>query len=95
MNFSGLEKLAKAATSGPWETNPADVLSEELEVTASNHFVSICDAAPYDALYIAAANPQTILAMIEVIKEMAEALEWQQGGDLRKAALAKYKEMTK
>ena len=39
--------LAEAATPGPWDTNPADALSSELEVTASNHYISICDAAPY------------------------------------------------
>ena len=32
---------------------------------------------------------------LKLMQEMAEALEWQQGGDLRKAALTKYKEMMK
>ena len=37
----------------------------------------------------------TIITMIELMREMADVLEWQQGGDLRKAALMKYKGMMK
>jgi hypothetical protein len=63
-----LLKLAEAATSGPWDTNPADALSIELEVTANNHYISICDATPYDALFIAAANPETIKQLVELVR---------------------------
>jgi hypothetical protein len=66
--------LAEAATPGPWDTNPADVLSSELEVTANNHYISIADAAPYDALFIAAVNPETIRQLIELVKLQHEAL---------------------
>jgi hypothetical protein len=68
--------LAANATSGPWDTNPADALSSELEVTASNHYISICDAAPYDALFIAAANPETIKQLIELVRLQHKALEF-------------------
>ena len=66
--------LAEAATPGPWDTNPADALSSELEVTASNHYISICDAAPYDALFVSAANPETIRQLIELVRLQHEAL---------------------
>jgi hypothetical protein len=66
--------LAEAATSGPWDTNPADALSSELEVTANNHYISICDAAPYDALFIAASNPETIKQLVELVRLQHEAL---------------------
>ena len=59
---------AEAATSGPWDTNPADAFSSELEVTANNHYIGICDAAPYDALFIAAANPETIKQLVELVR---------------------------
>ncbi len=74
MNLTELKALAKLATPGPWDTNPDGVLGYELEVTANNHYVGICEAAPYDALYIAASNPDTILKMCELIKEMEDAL---------------------
>ena len=67
--------LAEVATPGPWDTNPADVLSSELEVTATNHYISICDAAPYDALLIAAANPETIRQLVELVRLQHEALK--------------------
>jgi hypothetical protein len=66
--------LAGAATSGPWDTNPADALSNELEVTANNHYISVCNAAPYDALLIAAANPETIKQLVELVRLQHEAL---------------------
>ena len=62
-----LRKAAEAATPGPWDTTPEDVLSSELEVTAGNNFIGICDASPYDALFIAKANPQTILRLLAVV----------------------------
>ena len=70
-----LEALAKAATPGPWETNKADIISNVIEVIANNGYVSVCDADPYDALFIAHANPQTILQMIALIRQMEDALK--------------------
>ena len=95
MNLTELEALAKLATPGPWDTNPDGVLGYELEVTANNHYVGICEAAPYDALYIAAANPDTILKMIELIREMFDALDNYEYTDSTagNAAIAKYKEL--
>jgi hypothetical protein len=65
--------LAETATSGPWDTNPADALSSEIEVTANNHYISVCDAAPYDALFIAAANPETIKQLVELVRLQHDA----------------------
>jgi hypothetical protein len=76
MNLTELKKLAEAATPGPWDTNPADAFSNELEVTANNHYISICDAAPYDALFIAAANPETIKQLVELVRLQHKALEF-------------------
>ena len=67
--------LAEAATSGPWGTNPADAFSSELEVTANNRYISVCEAAPYDALFIAVANPETVRQLVELVRQMANALE--------------------
>ena len=75
MNLSELEALAKAATPGPWETNKEDIISNVMEVIANNGYVSVCDADPYDALFIAHANPQTILQMIALIRQIGDALE--------------------
>jgi hypothetical protein len=69
--------LAEAATSGPWDTNPADAFSSELEVTANNHYISVCDAAPYDALFIAAANPETIKQLVELVRLQHYALTYE------------------
>jgi hypothetical protein len=74
-NLTELKKLAEAATPGPWETNKNDIISSDIEVVASDGFVSVADCSPYDALYIAAANPQAILQMIAVIEQMKVALE--------------------
>ena len=73
-----LLKLAASATSGPWDTNPADALSNELEVTANNNYVSVCDAAPYDALFIAATNPETIKQLVELVRLQNSAVKWAQ-----------------
>jgi hypothetical protein len=94
-----LEALAKAATPGPWS-------SDGTCVDAENEIIA--DAKPFDAAYIAAANPETILRLIELLKEMGEALQrtvdqhliTEDDGnyiyeDMVLAALAKYKEMAK
>ena len=75
--------LAEVATPGPWDTNPADVLSSELEVTATNHYISICDAAPYDALLIAAANPETIKQLVELVRLQHAALTYEGAAEFK------------
>ena len=115
MNITELEKLAKAATPGPWVIDwyVCREAGEELwRVPKSigpiypdeNHWArDHIGTSINDTNYLAAANPQTILAMIELLREMGEALYHMtmyakdDGCGLRIAdeALAKYKEMTK
>ena len=126
MNLSELEKLAKAATPGPWyHCQPFERVEKQRTIHGTVpaqrvDFVSTCKEPVHKEIvlpmegresyiksdnmaFIAAANPQTILAMIELLREMGEALE--RIGDtacgeashqfIALQALAKYKEMTK
>jgi hypothetical protein len=67
IDLDDLERLAKAATPGPWDagTCEGEVWSDKLLV--------VWDALPNDAAYIAAANPPTILALIARLRA-AEAV---------------------
>lgn len=77
--WAELEQAAKNATPGPWaqeEIDPTDpewgaceVFTEESGDIVSSHVCSKENAA-----YIAAANPATILELLEVTKGLAEAL---------------------
>lgn len=74
VDLDGLEALANAATQGEWQLDELTVfVSGEcyVEVTA--------DASPEDAAFIAAANPATVLALIQEAREyrrIASALAW-------------------
>jgi hypothetical protein len=101
MNINELEKLAKAATPGPWIAGSdwvtADPDFNEVLLRLNGTNSSACG---FDLDYIASANPQTILAMIELLREMGECLEYEVemlGFDAACArdALQKYKEVTK
>jgi hypothetical protein len=87
VKITELEALAKAATPGPWETvTGRTAVGRPFAVVVSNN-VEICDEPSVDvplsnkafldgnAYYIAAANPETILSMISLLREMGEALE--------------------
>ena len=120
MNITELENLAQAATPGPWKFEKDGYVKSCVvpEIVCSPHSCLHETAKTKDhmrdlkgtAKFIAAANPQTILAMIELLREMADALDyasnviegewpvdqWQENGVHRNhAVLAKYKEMTK
>jgi len=87
MNINELEKLAKAATPGRWEIDwyicreageelwrvPISIgpIHPDENHWARDHIGTSID----DTNYIAAANPQTILAMIELLREMGRILE--------------------
>ena len=104
MNITELEKLAKAATPGPWRQSEHEHLKDCIMTHGSNPVI-YCDEVPImaleDAAYVAAANPQTILAMIELMREMGEALHVVRlctppaQRPIVDSALAKWKEMTK
>ena len=114
MNITELGGLAKAATQGPWieagkggdnldaEGKPVefDCVYYDRPDDPDDYEVVCRDTTHEDSMYIAAANPQTILAMIELLREMGECLlhcyaETDARINKRAEILAKYKEMTK
>lgn len=103
IDLDELERLAKAATPGPWEASsdePGDVViwgpreewlanignwarqHEEIDPDrAARQYVELRDAA--DAAFIAAANPQTVLALVErlrllegIVRDLANPRTW-------------------
>lgn len=69
---SELRGLAEAATPGPWTVEEGDY---SLCYVAGNHKGDLHDAVaemviPDDAAYIAAANPQAILGLLDRIAEL-------------------------
>lgn len=116
MKLDELKKLALAATPGPWTVMAGDnyeirspLLPREYphrckEDSTGDFVAYIGNHAPdfgeANAKLISAATPQTILAMIELLREMGECLEYEVeilGFDAACArdALKKYREMTK
>lgn len=106
-DLSELEKLARAATPGPWvaenyvdEVGLSVIASDEADYISNPSRGQVChvsviagatgddrDGAKTNAAYIAAANPETILALIaerdalragleEIEAERDEALDW-------------------
>lgn len=69
-----LERLAKAATPGPWMSTQSNV-GEAVQVTArpivGAQYVAEGIFLKRDAAYIAAANPQAILELLRHIREKA------------------------
>jgi hypothetical protein len=100
MNLNELEALAKAATPGPWMHNDyfSVVQTHSNEVSLS----AVCrkgnsDEPEATLAFIAAANPETILALITLVREMADELSVNEkrGHYCYSNALTKYKGMTK
>jgi hypothetical protein len=90
MNLGTLESLAKAATPGPWWIDSHGLCMSGLnhktvfitDSKAMGTAVRHTDTGNLshwrndnDASFIAAANPETILALIALVREMGEALE--------------------
>lgn len=87
MTLTELEKLARAATPGPWHafSNRApDCDPLHLSGVASKSGSVVVEAfipyeaygcEPNDAAYIAACHPQTLLALIADLRRCREALE--------------------
>lgn len=83
VDMNELERLAKAATPGPWEwDSPTDVLDDDLgrfnspagEIcsfgVAGPSYDCVCGSPPADAdaAFIVAANPQAVLALIQMVR---------------------------
>ena len=107
LDLEALERLAKAATPGPWHCHRKDEKRGEFLMDfggmfdkdgtptgrpAMSGWISLRDR---DAPYIAAANPDTVLALIARVRELGAAIERQaaaakMGMDAAKAAGAEF-----
>ena len=110
MNLDELEALAKAATPGPWMRLFGErTVYDRLNDGCRGNAIVRTDIHPplgkdIDNLdFIAAANPETILALIALLREMGEELHWflheannrgSEGPPRVWRLLTKYKEMT-
>jgi hypothetical protein len=107
MKLTELEALAKAATPGPWEKRANGVVIS-MAMPDEKCIVFWDDDGRNrvnDYPFIAAANPETILALCTLVREMGEALDRLArlgnepdygnsiGNQIAQAALAKYKEV--
>lgn len=79
MTHDELRKLAEAATPGPWEIAERN-RSKCFSVEASPSMKIVCTygdslAAQQDSAYIAAANPKTVLELLDEIAELEGEIE--------------------
>lgn len=70
-DLTELRRVAEAATPGPWMVVG---LNEEDDTVVTVDDDPICHAYPDDSRYIAAADPQTVLALIERLERAEEAM---------------------
>lgn len=71
-----LERLARAATPGPWEAFDNHIVRPAVgavEVDTGNPMIG---DSSNDTAYIAATNPKTVLALIERVRELERLLTW-------------------
>ncbi len=96
MNINKLEALAKVATPGAWDLTADQFSHIVIDLYGNEIHVGDNEAT---ARLIAAANPETILQLISLVREMGEALEscavaFADDEELHDT-LTKYKELTK
>lgn len=70
--MTDLEKLAKAASPGPWLT--VDMTGNGFETVVTTDDDPICHAHVDDAAFIAAANPAVVLGLLEEVNEVIAAI---------------------
>lgn len=76
MNFlQQLREKAEKATSGPWKIWISDEFSDTYSISTDPELDDVYGDTPYqeekdDAQYIAMANPQTMLWLLDVVDEM-------------------------
>ena len=64
-DYSKLKELAEQATPGPWKAQHPNAGQRGSEVASENGLNQVCaDLGPTNSLYIAAANPAVVLALI-------------------------------
>ncbi len=84
-DLNKLKRLAEEATPGPWaldDLNTLNVISvhEDCYTPELGTYLNVSINGFYkDSRFIAAANPQTVLALLGRIEELEEALEKQHG----------------
>ncbi len=116
ISLTELEALAKAATPGPWRHDKQEESLRPWDAKVVSDGGDICTthkhtgekAAMYwevthpDAAFIAEANPETILTLVSLVREMGEALEMSWADiyvdgvktkQMAEQALTKYKEV--
>jgi len=85
---SRLRALAEAATPGRWDHDAGNVvLDDRYQVCCGRGTMECCgdpeiagnvhllaETSPHDAAYIAAANPQTVIALLDRIERLEKAL---------------------
>lgn len=78
-NLKRLEKYALAATPGPWEvdgeSDPELVASVHAYTTTYGHDYAVVPRLIQDKLFIAEANPATVLAMVERIRKLQSIVD--------------------
>lgn len=67
-----LERLAEAASPGPWLT--VDMTGNGFETVVTCDDDPVCHAHVDDAAFIAAANPAVVLELLEQVNEVVAAL---------------------
>jgi hypothetical protein len=86
LNLDELESIAKAATPGPWKS--AHVKGHAFdqvfaEVNGGDFLCDVYGKTSVDAAYIAAANPETMLALVAHIRKLEEMNERQRARETR------------
>ncbi len=93
---SALRALAQQATKGPWRIG-GNVITDDLDViamenpTKMRYVVARTGRRPDDAAFIAACDPQTILALldaVEALERIGEACQYPEIGSRGKAIRA-------
>ena len=70
VDIARLKALARAATPGPWYESSEAVWQGPRDKNSDMHIICDTGDAPVETLhYIAAAHPQTVLALIEALEE--------------------------
>ncbi len=92
-----LRELAKAATPGPWIYDETELPAKRIH-HPDGTMVAEVSQMRMDGRHIAAANPETILRLLDLVDEMGEALGKYQGRailgiSVADEALAKWREM--
>lgn len=81
-NLAQLKELATKATPGEWENGNRNdgvfmvLCYQKVSGRVNRRVHPISTSEPCDAEYIAAANPETILELIDRIEKLEEVLKW-------------------